>query len=146
MSRVECIYYALDMGPIAILPHWNTTYPLSSSAQLCHIKISLNWTSYKFRADYSSGALSSLGLLLLIAWKKYYKIGLLICQSHIELRLWLRLSWGWGWGWSWVEVDLNLDLIWGQGLVRKVRLRLRLKMSWGWLEPGSYLRLRLSLG
>ena len=29
-----------------------------------------------------------------------HKIGLLFCHSHIESRLWLRLSWGW----SWVEV------------------------------------------
>ena len=39
------------------------------------------------------------------------KIGLLLCQSHIELRLRLRLSWGWYWGWGWSEVESKFSWI-----------------------------------
>ena len=39
------------------------------------------------------------------------KIGLLLCHSHIEVRLWLRLSWGWDWGWF--EAKVEMRLIWG---------------------------------
>ena len=53
------------------------------------------------------------------------KIGLLLCHSHIELRLWLRLSWGWGW--LEPEVDWNLRLKWGWDEVEW-------KFSWNWVE------------
>ena len=54
------------------------------------------------------------------------KIGLLLCHSHIELRLWLRLSWLilrlrllWTWGWNQVEMRLSRSLV---------------DLSWGWVE------------
>ena len=39
------------------------------------------------------------------------KIGLLLCHSHIELGLWLRLRCGWGWLEH--EFDLRVRLSWG---------------------------------
>ena len=41
-----------------------------------------------------------------------HKIGLLLCNSHIELRLRLRLSWGWYWHWGWFEAKIEMSLSW----------------------------------
>ena len=48
-------------------------------------------------------------------WKllmcRYYKIGLLLCHSHIELRLILRLQLEMGLSWGWDEVELKFSWI-----------------------------------
>ena len=56
----------------------------------------------------------------------YHKIGLLLCHSYIELRLWLGLSWLilrlrliWTWGWNEVEIKLSGSLV-----------KLELRLSW----------------
>ena len=50
-------------------------------------------------------------------------IGLLLCQSHIELRLRLKLSWGWD------EVESKLSWNWAELGLSLVNVELRKKLS-----------------
>ena len=79
---------------------------------------------------------------------KWYKIGLLLCHSHIELRLWLQLSWGWGylnmrlkWGWdeieskfSWTWVEVELSWSWDKLTLNKGR-------NWAFIGVGLWFKI-----
>ena len=52
-----------------------------------------------------------------------HKIGLLLCHSHIEL----RLNWDWSSGWFEFEVEVRLN--WGSGWDE-----VEMKFSWSWVE------------
>ena len=66
-----------------------------------------------------------------------YKIGLLLCHSHIELRL--RWSWYWGWNeveskfsWNWVVVELS----WGSD-----KLPLNKGRNWAFIWVGLWFKI-----